>query len=390
VFGNKEPIMRCVVVVGVLVALGAFDSQISGQQAKGSDRKASVEKIAFGKTQDGTPVDLYMLTNANGLRAKVITYGAILTELHVPDRNGKLDDVVLGFDNLESYLKGHPLFGAVVGRVANRIGGAKFTLDGQEYKLAANNGRNSIHGGRRGFDKVVWQGEPVAAQDGVAIKLSYRSSDGEEGFPGNLSVALTYTLTNQNELRLDYTATTDKPTPVNLTNHSYFNLAGAGSAGDVLGHELMLAADQYTPADNELIPTGEIKPVAGTPLDFTKPTPIGARIEQLRERPYGGYDHNYVLNSGGKALALGARVYEPKTGRVMEMSTTQPGVQLFTANGMSGKLKGKGGAAYPRHGGFCLETQHFPDSVNKPNFPSVILRPGVTYRQTTVFKFSTK
>jgi aldose 1-epimerase len=310
--------------------------------------------------------------------------------MHVPDRNGKLDDVVLGFDNLESYLKGHPLFGAVVGRVANRIGGAKFTLDGQEYKLAANNGRNSIHGGRRGFDKVVWQGEPVAAQDGVAIKLSYRSSDGEEGFPGNLSVALTYTLTNQNELRLDYTATTDKPTPVNLTNHSYFNLAGAGSAGDVLGHELMLAADQYTPADNELIPTGEIKPVAGTPLDFTKPTPIGARIEQLRERPYGGYDHNYVLNSGGKALALGARVYEPKTGRVMEMSTTQPGVQLFTANGMSGKLKGKGGAAYPRHGGFCLETQHFPDSVNKPNFPSVILRPGVTYRQTTVFKFSTK
>jgi aldose 1-epimerase len=352
--------------------------------------KASVQKQAFGKTLDGTAVDLYVLTNANGMQAKIITYGAIITELHVPDRTGKLDDVALGFDDLKGYLAAHPYFGAAVGRVANRIAKGRFTLDGKEYKLAVNNGPNALHGGLKGFDKVVWQAETIQAADGVAVKFTYRSPDGEEGYPGNLTAAVTYTLTNQNELKIDYTATTDQPTPVNLTNHSYFNLAGARSGNDILGHELMLAADRYTPTDETLIPTGEIKPVQGSPLDFTKPTPIGARIAHMKTTPGGGYDHNYVLNSGGKTLTLGARVHEPKTGRVLEMLTTEPGVQLYTGNFLDGTLKGKGGVAYQKHAGFCLEAQHFPDSVNKPSFPSVILRPGQTYTQTTVYKFSTK
>jgi aldose 1-epimerase len=349
--------------------------------------KAKVEKVDFGKTREGTPVDLFVLTNANGAVAKIITYGAIITELHMPDRNGKNDDVVLGFDNLDPYQGGHPCFGSTIGRVTNRIGGARFMLDGKEYKLAVNSGPNSIHGGLKGFHKIVWKGEPVESNDGAAVKMTYLSRDGEENYPGNLSVAVVFTLTNQNELKLDYTATTDKPTPVNLTNHNYFNLGGAAS-GDCLGHELMLTADKYTVADDQLIPTGEIKEVAGTPLDFTKPALIGARIAEVTATR--GYDNNYVLNSGGKALALAARAYEPKTGRVLEVWTTEPAVQLYTANGLNGKLIGKGGVGYPKHGGFALETQHFPDSVNKPNFPSTILRPGETYKQTTVWKFSAK
>lgn len=348
--------------------------------------KASVKKMDFGKTRQGTPVDLYVLTNAKGAVAKVMTYGAIITDLHVPDRNGKIEDVVLGFDNLEQYLAGHPCFGSTIGRVTNRIGGAKFTLDGKEYQLAANSGRNAIHGGKTGFHKVVWKGQPLESREGPAVKMTYLSRDGEEGYPGNLSVAVVFTLTNDNAFKIEYTATTDKPTPVNLTNHSYFNLAGVAKKGDVLEHELMLAADKYTPTDNELIPTGEIKEVKGTPLDFTKPTTIGARIGQLKN----GYDHNYVFASGGDLSVLAARAYEPKSGRAMEMFTTEPGVQLYTANGLNGKLIGKGGVAYPKHGGFCLEAQHFPDSVNKPNFPSVILRPGATYEQTTVYKFSAR
>jgi aldose 1-epimerase len=317
-----------------------------------------------------------------------MTYGAILTELHVADRNGKLEDVVLGFDNLKDYLAGHPMFGATVGRVANRIAKGKFTLDGKEYRLAVNSGPNSIHGGRKGFDKVVWRAETLTKPDGVAVQLNYRSPDGEEGYPGNLSTTVTYTLTNENELKITYAATTDKPTPVNLTNHSYFNLSGVKD-GDVLGHELMLAADEYTPADATLIPTGEIRPVRGTPLDFTRPTPIGARIAELKPT-LGGYDHNFVLRGGGKSLVLAARVYDPKSGRVMEMFTTEPAVQLYTANFLDGKRKGKGGVAYGKHQGLCLEAQHFPDSVNHPNFPSIILRPGGTYTQTTVYKFSAK
>jgi aldose 1-epimerase len=357
-------------------------------RAEGGEKmQATITKSDFGKTPDGTAVDLYTLTNANGVKAKIITYGALLTELLVPDRDGKLDDVVLGFDDLKGYLGGHPYFGAIVGRVTNRIAKGKFTLDGKEYHLAVNNGPNSLHGGLKGFDKVVWKAEQVPAADGVAVKFTYVSPDGEEGYPGNLSAAVTYTLTNQNEVKIDYLATTDKATPVNLTNHSYFNLADPRS-GDVLGHELMLAADEYTPSDDTLIPTGELKSVKGTPLDFTTPTPIGARINQLKGDPI-GYDHNYVLRGGGKSLALAARVREPKTGRVLEMYTTEPGVQFYTGNFLDGTLKGKG-VVYHKHQGFCLEAQHYPDSVNHPEFPSVILRPGKTYTQTTVYKFSVK
>ena len=344
--------------------------------------KPSVEKARFGQLPDGTGVDLYTLTNAHGLVANVTNYGTIITELHVPDRHGQAGDVVLGFDNLDQYLKGHPCFGCTVGRVANRIAKGRFTLDGKTYTLAINNGPNHLHGGLKGFDKARWQAEPQA---GAAVKFTRTSIDGEEGYPGALAVAVTMTLTEGNELRLDYTATTDRPTPVNLTNHSYFNLAGEG---DVLAHELMIAADHYTPADSALIPTGEIKPVKGTPLDFTKPQPIGSRFAQLHADPV-GYDHNFVLNSGGKRLALAARVYEPKSGRVMEVHTTEPGVQLYTANFLNGSLTGKRGVVYRRHAGFCLETQHFPDSVNQPKFPSVILRPDQVYRQTTTHKFLT-
>jgi aldose 1-epimerase len=383
---------RCAAFVGLavpivwLIGLPAATGQPPAQGGK--KMTATLEKKDFGKTPDGTAVDLYVLTNANGMQAKIITYGAIVTELHVPDRDGKLDDVVLGFDDLKGYLAGHPFFGATVGRVANRIAKGQFTLDGKEYKLATNNGPNHLHGGLKGFDKAVWKAEPRQIPDGVAVQFSHRSPDGEEGYPGNLSATVTYTLTNANELKIDYTATTDQATPVNLTNHSYFNLAGPRS-GTILGHELMLAADNYTPADATLIPTGEIRPVQGTPLDFTTPATIGSRINQLKGDP-AGYDHNYVLNGGGKSLALGARVHEPKTGRVMEMFTTEPGVQLYTGNFLDGKLKGKGGVVYQKHQGFCLEAQHFPDSVNHANFPSVILRPGMTYTQTTVYKFSAR
>jgi aldose 1-epimerase len=301
----------------------------------------------------------------------------------VPDRKGALGDVVLGFDNLAQYVKGHPCFGCTVGRVANRIAKGRFTLDGKTYTLAINNGPNHLHGGLKGFDKKVWKGE---AQPGAAVKFTYTSPDGEEGYPGTVAVAVTMSLTDANELRLDYRATTDRATPVTLTNPSYFNLAGQG---DVLRHELMIAADNYTPFDSTQIPTGEIKPVKGTPLDFTEPKAIGLRLSQLRAVPP-GYDHNFVLNGGGKQLALAARVYEPESGRVIEVLTTETGVQLYTANGLDGSLIGKRGVAYPRHGGFCLETEHFPDSVNQPAFPSIILRPDQIYRQATVFKFSAR
>jgi aldose 1-epimerase len=347
----------------------------------GKTMSAGVKKSAFGKTADGQAVDLYTLTNANGMTVKVTNYGGIITEIHAPDKNGQFADMALGFDSLDGYLKAHPFFGATVGRVANRVAKGQFTLGGKTYHLAVNNGPNALHGGTKGFDKVVWKAE--AATDNVpSVRMTYMSKDGEEGYPGNLTAAVIFTLTADNGLQLDYAAQTDKPTPINLTNHSYFNLGGPNS-GDVLGHVMMINADQYTPTDDTLIPTGVLAPVKGTPLDFTKPTPIGAHIKEIHATPV-GYDHNFVLNGNKPAV----RVKEPKSGRVMEMTTTEPGVQFYTGNFLDGTLTGKGGTVYKQYYGFCLEAQHFPDSVNHPNFPSVILQPGKTYTQTTVYKFS--
>jgi aldose 1-epimerase len=343
--------------------------------------KPKVEASSFGKLPDGTPVQLFTLTNATGLVAKVADYGTIITELHVPDRSGRNGDIVLGFDTLEKYLKGHPYFGCTVGRVANRIAKGRFTLDGKTYTLAVNNGPNHLHGGLKGFDKVVWKAQP---QQGTAVQFTYTSADGEEGYPGKLDVTVQIALTDKNELAIDYTAVCDEATPVNLTNHSYFNLA---SEGDVLSHELVITADQFTPKDDTSVPSGEIKSVRGTPMDFTQPHAVGSRFDEMKGDPV-GYDHNFVLNGGGKSLALAARVFEPKSGRVMQVFTTQPGIQLYTSNYLDGSLTGKRGQVYRKYSGLCLETQHFPDSVNHPQFPSVILRPGETYRQTTIHKFT--
>src|SRR5437773_1519323 len=362
----------------------AFEETPFGKMPPSMDTKAKKGKKA--KKAGGEPITEYTLVNRNGMKLKCINYGAIITQLHVPGKDGKTADVVLGFDKLEGYLKGHPYFGSNAGRCANRIAKGKFTLDGKEYTLATNNGPNHLHGGVKGFDKQVWKADPIESKDGAALKFTHFSPDGDEGYPGNLTVTVVYTLTEKNELKIDYTATTDKATPVNLTNHSYFNLA---ESGDVLGHELMLAAKNFTPADDTLIPTGEIKSVKGTPLDFTKPTPIGAHIGEVMAFAK-GYDHNFVLDSAGRRLALAARVHEPKTGRVMEVSTTEPGVQLYIGNHLDGKLTGVGGVVYKQHSGFCLETQHFPDSINHPNFPSVVLRPGQTFKSETVFRFSAK
>ena len=337
-------------------------------------------------TADGKPVKLFTLTNRKGTIVKVTNYGLIITDIQTADRNGKLTHVVLGFDTLAEYQKGHPFFGAIAGRVANRIAKGKFSLDGQAYTLAVNNVPNHLHGGKKGFDKVVWEARPLPATDREqAIEFHYLSKDGEEGYPGNLDVTVIYALTDENEIRMEYRAKTDKATPVNLTNHSYFNLAGSG---DTLGTEMFIDADRYTPTDKTLIPTGQIAPVQGTPLDFTKPTTMAARIDQLKESP-GGYDHNLVLNSGGGKMALAARAYEPKSGRILEVFTTEPGIQLYNGIGL-GKEVGHGGTQYVKYGGFCLETQHFPDAINQPTFPSVVLRPGKSYNTTTIFKFSAK
>ena len=345
---------------------------------------AKISKSNFGKLPDGTPVEQYTLTNSKGAFCKIITYGGIVTELHVPDKNGKLGDVVLGFDNLDQYLKGHPYFGAITGRFANRIAKAKFTLDGKTYSLAVNNGPNHLHGGLKGFDKVVWKATPTHSKDSATLQLTYTSPDGEENYPGTLKTTVTYIWTDKNELRIDYEAATDKPTILNLTNHSYFNLAGAG---DILGHELTVKAANFTPTDDTLIPTGEIKPVQGTPLDFTKTKAIGEDIQPLVDQPHRGYDHNFVLDDKGRGITLAARASESKTGRVMEVLTDQPGIQLYTGNFLQ-ETPGKAGQTYRQNSGFCLETQHFPDSPNHPNFPSTVLRPGATYRTTTVYRFS--
>ena len=348
-----------------------------------------VTKRDFGKTSDGQPVELYTLTNDHGMVAKIMTYGAIVTELHVPDRNGKNADVVLGFDNLDQYLKGHPFFGAIAGRYANRIAKGQFVLDGKTFHLPINNGPNTLHGGTKGFDKYVWNAEPRQSADGVGVAFSLTSPDGDQGFPGTLNATVTYTLTNANELKIDYVATTDKDTVINLTNHSYFNLAGENS-GTIDNQIMTIHADRYTPVDETQIPTGQIEPVKGTVFDFTTPHRIGDRIEQVPGGSPVGYDHNYVANSRNGSLAPIARVKDPASGRVMEVLTTQPGVQFYTGNFLDGSITGIGGTKYEKHDAFCLETQHYPDSPNHPDFPSTELKPGETYRQTTVFRFSTE
>lgn len=345
---------------------------------------AAVSSEPWGRTADGAEVRLFTLKNPAGMEARITNYGGILVSLTAPDRNGKLADVVLGFDSLEPYLGKHPHFGCITGRYANRIGGASFTLDGTEHEVTANSGKNHIHGGKQAFDKKVWQARVLEEQN--AVEFRHVSPDGDEGFPGTLDCTVTYRLGEDNSLAIDYQAVTDKPTVVNLTNHSYFNLAGEGS-GDILGHELQIHAESYTPTDNDLIPTGEVTSLLGTALDFTKPHRIGDRIEaNFKPLKQGkGYDHNYVLKGSG--LRPAARVREPASGRVMELLTTDPGVQLYTANHLKGVI-GKGGHVYEARHGFCLETQKFPDSPNKPQFPTATLRPGETYRHTAIFKFS--
>ena len=343
-----------------------------------------ISKEPYGHTPDGQAVDIYTLTNANGIEAQITTYGGIVAVLRTPDRTGKTADVVLGFDSLDGYLAGHPYFGALCGRFANRVAKGVFTIDGVEYSLATNDGENHLHGGLKGFDKAVWAAVPAHRNDAVGLALTHVSPDGDEGYPGALSVAVTYWLTDADALRIEYQAETDGATCVNLTNHSYFNLAGAGE-GNILAHQLQIDADGYTPVGPDLIPTGETAAVAGTALDFRTARAIGERIEQVAP----GYDHNFVLRGQSGDLARAARVYEPTSGRVMEVHTTEPGVQLYTGNFLDGTVAGKRGVAYEQHYAFCLETQHYPDSPNQPGFPSTVLRPGKTYRQVTQYAFST-
>jgi len=349
---------------------------------------ATLTSAPFGTTRDGQPVQVYTLRNTHGVEARIINYGGIVLSIKVPDRHGRMGDVVLGYDTLAEYEKASPYFGCLIGRYGNRIAKGRFTLNGQTYTLATNNYPNALHGGLKGFDKVVWNVvKAEVGPRGPRLELGYLSQDGEEGYPGNLRVNAVYTLTDDNALQLDYTATTDKDTIVNLTQHSYFNLAGQG---DILGHVVSINADKFTPVDSTLIPTGELRPVEGTPFDFRKPTPIGARInaqdEQLRFG--GGYDHNWVINNPQGGLVVQARVTEPTTGRVLEVLSTEPGLQFYSGNFLDGTLRGKGGWVYQHRHGFCMEPQHFPDSPNQPNFPSVVLKPGQTYRNTIVYRFS--
>ncbi len=365
----KDFSMPCIKFITLLGILSALLYQTPGAELK------RIEEREFGKTADGAAIKLFTLRNSKGMSVKVMTYGATITEIMVPDRHGVITNVVLGADKFDDYRKGFPSSASVIGRVANRIAKARFTLDGVEYKLAANNGVNHIHGGNKGFAQVIWDAQPLpAGTHESAVRFSYLSKDGEEDCPGNLNAHVTYTLTDKNELRLDYEATTDKATPVNLTNHAYFNLAGSG---DCLDHELLIPANSYTPADADLIPTGAFAPVKGTALDFTTPTRIGARIDQLKPQ-LNGYDHNFRLKKNeSKSLVLAARASDPKSGRIMEVRTTQPAVQLYTGN-------------HVQHRGLCLETQHYPDSVHQPGFPSTILHPGEAFKYTTVFAFMAK
>jgi aldose 1-epimerase len=382
------PRRQCIACVTFFVLAVAGSLLAQGGSSKA---KAGVEQKPFG-TRDGRPINLYTLTNSHGVEIRAMNYGGIILSIRVPDRKGQFADIVLGHESLEGYTPNPPYIGAIVGRYANRIANGSFTLDGKTYTLPKNDGPNTLHGGvARTFDKVVWDAEELKGKNGVAF--TYLSKDGEEGFPGNVKVTVTYTLTDGNALIIDYQATTDKASPINVSQHTYFNLKGEGN-GEILDHEIMINADRFTPVDKNLIPTGELKSVKGTPFDFTTSTRIGARIEDKDEQlTLGhGYDHNFVINAkpeqNGEKLA--ARVYEPNTGRVLEVWTTQPGVQFYTGNFLDGTVTGKEGHVYKRRFGLCLETQHFPDSPNHPDFPTTILKPGEKFHQTTVFKFSAK
>jgi len=376
--------LNLILLAMMITAVLAWTNSADASSAKGKLEIAKESSMMIG----GQSVDIYAMRNTHGVEVRVMNFGGIIISLRVPDKNGKLDDVVLGFDKLDEYRENPPHFGGIIGRYANRIANGEFTLDGVKYTLPKNNGPNTLHGGIKGFDKVVWQATPFNNRDGAGIIFTYTSKDGEEGFPGNLKTKVTYTLTEKNELIFDYEATTDKATPVNLTQHTYFNLAGEGN-GDILGHELTLNADRFTPVDKNLIPTGELRPVQGTPLDFTKPAIIGSRINDKYEQLLlgNGYDHNYVINGSG-GLKLAAHVHEPRSGRVLEVYTTEPGIQFYSGNFLDGTLTGKQGHIYRQRSGFALETQHYPDSPNHPDFPSTILKPGQTFHSQTVYKFS--
>ena len=382
--GAKSGVVFSALVLIIFLASANLAHGRSSKAAHGA-----VQEQPFGTTKEGKKITLYTLTNSHHTEVRAMNYGAIIVSLRVPDRKGQVADIVLGHDTLEGYFDNSPHLGGLVGRYANRIANGSFTLDGVKYSLPKNNGPNTLHGGIKGFDQAVWQGAPLKGKIGVAF--SYLSKDGEEGFPGNLKVKVTYALTEANELVIDYEATTDKPTVLNLSQHSYFNLAGEGT-GDILNHEVMISADRFTPVDSTMIPTGELRPVKGTPLDFTTQTKVGARIDDNYEQLVlgKGYDHNFVVNGKAEGLVSAARAYEPRSGRVMEISTDQPGVQFYTGNFLDGTVTGKQGHVYKQRYGLCFETQHFPDSPNHPEFPSTVLRPGETFHSRTIWRFSAK
>lgn len=372
-------------LLGCLAGCGKKENTAAQTETTSKGQEGtSIMKESFGTAPSGEEVQLYTLTNKNGVIVKITNYGAIVTSIITPDKNGNMGDVALGFDTVEGYVPNEPHFGGIIGRYANRIAKGSFTLDGKAYTLATNDEPNHLHGGNIGFDRVIWQAEELPDEN--ALKLTYASKDMEEGYPGNLTAVVIYTLTEDNSLKIDYEATTDKATPVNLTNHSYFNLS-AGKEKDILNHVVQINADKYTPVDHTLIPTGELSPVKGTAYDFTKPQAVGTRINNLDGY---GYDLNYVINKEGQGLTHAATVYEPKSGRVMEVHTTKPGLQLYTAYHLDGTLTGKNSTTYDRYDGLCLEAQYFPDSPNHPNFPNTVIKPGEKYSETTIYKFSTR
>lgn len=389
---TRMAFLRCALAAAFALNLACSNAPEGVQDSPKTDSEnMKVIKTDFGSLENGTGVDLYTLTNKNGVEVRIMNYGAIITSVKVPDKEGRVEDVVLGFDSLEEYLQeGVPYFGATVGRYGNRIAQGKFMLDGEIYKLAVNNGPNHLHGGLKGFDKVLWKAEEIKRDHAVGVKAQYLSKDMEEGYPGNLSVDVVYTLNNDNELNIEYSATTDKKTIVNLTNHTYFNLSG-NMKRDVLDHKVMINANKFVPVDSSLIPTGELIEVAGTPFDFTASTAVGKRIEAVDQQiAYGlGYDHCWVLNGAEGEMKLSASVHEPNSGRYMEVRTTEPGIQFYSGNFLDGSLSGKG-VYYDYRYGLCLETEHFPDSPNQPQFPSVVLEPGDTYQAKTTYRFSVR